>query len=66
METRLGPTIVGRSPEDSLGNYDCGLFQACRISIAEDNMWRSMEAETAGIKKDCSCCLKTDEEVLVA
>ena len=65
METRFGQTIVGRAPKMLPGNDECGVFNSCRINIVEENdLWRSMDAETAGIKKDCSCSLKTDEQIL--
>ena len=53
LETRFGPAIVGKAPENSMGNYECGVFNTCQMSIVkEDELWRSLEAETAGIKKD--------------
>ena len=71
LETRFGPIIVGggggggRAPDNLRRNYECGVFNSCRKSIVEENnSWKSMEAETAGIKKDCSCSMKTDEEIV--
>ena len=53
IETRFGPTLVGKTPNGSYGNYECGIFNLGRISVAEEenNILKTMEAETAGIKK---------------
>ena len=66
METRFGPTVVGRAPENYPGNYECGIFNVCRMSLnhEENNLWKIAEAETAGIKAECECKKKTDEEIL--
>ena len=66
METRFGPTVVGRAPENYPGNYECGIFNICRMSLnhEENNLWKIAEAETAGIKAECECKKKTDEEIL--
>ena len=50
LQTRFGPAIVGRAPENLPGNYECGVFNSCRINIVEvTDGWRNMEAEKVEI-----------------
>ena len=67
METRFGPCLIGRAPEKFTGNYECGIFNVGCMSlekVEDDNLWKTAEAETAGIKNDCDCNKKSDEEIL--
>ena len=65
METRFGPTLVGRVPDNLAGNYECGMVNLNNISIIEEmELLKFVEAETAGIRKECECQTKTDEELL--
>ena len=65
IETRLGPSLVGRSPDTTTGNYESGVYTANNISVVEEKaLLKFVEAETAGIRKECECQTKTDEELL--
>ena len=66
METRFGPSLVGPVPNNCNGNYKCGVFNACRVSLTEEEnkLLKLVEAEMAGIKKEWACQLKTEEELL--
>ena len=64
METRFGPCLVGPAPLYSNGNYESSVFNVHFVSISKEvDLWRFIEAETAGIMKDCPCQLKTDDEI---
>ena len=65
METRLGPSLVGHSPDATTGNYESGVYTANNISVVEEKvLLKFVEAETAGIRKECECQTKMDEELL--
>ena len=67
METRFGPCLIGRAPENFTGNYECGIINVGRMSlekVEDNNLWKIAEAETAGIKNDCDCNKKSDEDIL--
>ena len=61
METRFGPSIVGRAPDKFSGNYECGIFNLSAMSLCEEenNLWKLAEAEVTGAKTEMS-----DEEIL--
>ena len=66
METKFGPCIVGPIPNNSYGNYVTGKYASnnVTINIQDENLQKFVEAEIAGISKDCPCQVKSDEEIL--
>ena len=62
VETRFGPSLVGTSAEHPNGFYECS---AVRVISMDDEVdaWRFVEAELAGVKKECPCQAKTDDEL---
>ena len=62
METRFGLSVVGPSTDHPNGFYECSAVRV--TSIAEDvDIWKFLEAEIAGVRKDCTCQTRTDEEI---
>ena len=60
METRFGPCIVGRSPFCPKGSeFNVHFVGMCK----EIDLWNFVEAEAAGVSKECPCLIKTDEEI---
>ena len=63
IETRFGPALVGTVPNEN--NEEESIV--CRITLDDDEeekFMRLLENEIAGIKKECECQLKSDEEIL--
>ena len=64
VETLFGPCLVGKAPDGHTGNYDCSVVNVMStMTEREVDLWKFVEAETAGIQKECPCQLKTDEEI---
>ena len=64
IETRFGPCVTGKSNTFPNGNYESSLLNVNYIQIKEEvDMWRFLEAEIAGVNKECPCQKKSDEEV---
>ena len=64
METRLGSCIVGKSSFNQYANYVKSDYNVQFVSIQDEiDLWKYVEAENAGISKECDCIIKTDEEI---
>ena len=68
METQFGFCIMGPTYNDE-GLFTKRNFNVDQIVINSENPgsidWEFMEFELAGIKKDCECTLKTEEQLNV-
>ena len=62
METQLGLLVVGPSTNHPNGFHECS---AARVTSFAKNfyIWKFLTAEIVGVKKDCVCQTKTDEEI---
>lgn len=67
IETNFGYCIVG--PVPNKGNYERGLVGVNKVTVEnsirfDENICNNLEAEMAGIYKDCLCTTKDDDELL--
>ena len=69
IETRFGPCMVGPASKQQEGNYKNGVLSASSAniivdsdSVKNDELAKFIEAELAGVNKECSCQTKTDDE----
>ena len=68
VETLFGPCLVGPVTKGSNGNYAKGTISSnvINIEVAEDenrHLMKYLEAEVAGINKECKCQTKTDDKL---
>ena len=68
IETLFGPCLVGPVPKGENGNYKANQVNSNFINIEienseNENYARFLEAELAGINKECVCQTKSDDEL---
>ena len=68
IETPFGNCVVGPVPRGRDGNYQRVSIRVNNVSVADcklenEDKFRHLEAELAGIYKECQCTIKTDDEI---
>ena len=68
IETPFGICVVGPVPKGDQVNYMSGIIHSNHVTLEYDdikyeNEFKFVEAEMAGISKECPCLTKTDDEL---
>ena len=67
IETIFGYCIV--RPIENKGNYENGVIRVNNVTLLnerfdDENIFKNLEAEMAGVYKECQCTTKSDDEIL--